>query len=78
MVVFSSEFQSTSLALRTPAIKTGNPPLKHADRSYPAESNDRPAFIVVLPHSGNNVLPASQWHRDSPTQEIRPLSCAGG
>jgi hypothetical protein len=35
VVVVSREFQSTCLAFRSPAIKSGNPPPKHADKSDP-------------------------------------------
>jgi len=40
LLVFSRNFQSTCLALRLPAIKTGNPPAKEAVRSAPISGRE--------------------------------------
>jgi len=39
-LVFSREFQFTCLALRSPAINTGNPPPKQAVRSAPISGHE--------------------------------------
>jgi hypothetical protein len=48
------------------------------DCQYLPHPADRPSDMVVLAHSGNTVLPATQWHGDSQTQGLRLLSCAEG
>ena len=39
--MLSGEFQSTCLALRSPASRAGNPPPKHASRSSPISGGGR-------------------------------------
>jgi hypothetical protein len=58
------------------AKRTRPLPVPHSPR--PPHPADRPSAMVVLSHSGNTVLPASQWHRDSRTHGLHPLSCAEG
>jgi hypothetical protein len=40
LLVLSLEFQSTCLALMSPAIRTGNPPPEQADRSSPISGRE--------------------------------------
>ena len=66
-LVFSREFQSTYLALGSPAIKTGNPPPKQAVRSTPIsgrESERKAARINTgLPANVTWMAVASKWVR---------------
>ena len=67
LLVLSLEFQSTCLAFRSPAIKTGNPPPKQASRPAPISGREGERYaartFTVLPASIICMAVASSWVR---------------
>ena len=66
--MISREFQSTCLTLRSPAIKTGNPPPKQAVRSAPISGREGESYAARI----NTGLPASMTWMAVASKWVRP------